>query len=68
MFFFENVDGFTFKTHTEAFDFLKERSYELGYYITNKVVNCANYGKPQTRKRFKCVGIRFDVGDMSVFP
>lgn len=34
VFFFENVDGFTFKTHTEAFDFLKERSYELGYNIT----------------------------------
>lgn len=68
VFFFENVDGFTFKTHTEAFDFLKERSYELGYNITYKVVNCANYGIPQTRKRFICVGIRNDVGEKFDFP
>lgn len=58
VFLFENVDGFTFKTHTESFDYLKERSEELGYDIEYKVVNCANYGVPQTRKRFFCVGVK----------
>ncbi len=58
VFFFENVDGFTFKTHTEAFEFLKERAEELGYNLTYKVVNCANYGIPQTRKRFFCIGVK----------
>ena len=58
VFFFENVDGFAFKTHTEAFSFLKERSEELGYNISYRVINCANYGVPQTRKRFICVGVK----------
>jgi DNA (cytosine-5)-methyltransferase 1 len=58
VFFFENVDGFTFKTHTEAFSFLKEKAVELGYNVTYRVINCANYGIPQTRKRFICVGVK----------
>lgn len=60
VFFFENVDGFTFKTHTEAFDYLKSESEKLGYNLTYRVVNCANYGIPQTRKRFICVGVKKD--------
>lgn len=56
VFLFENVDGFTFKTHKEEFDFLKEKAEQLGYNIAYKVVNCANYGVPQTRKRFFCIG------------
>lgn len=56
VFLFENVDGFSFKTHQQEFDFLKLRAKELGYNISYKVVNCANYGIPQTRKRFFCVG------------
>lgn len=58
IFVFENVDGFTFKTHKHEFDFLKEKSDSLGYDITYKVVNCANYGVPQTRKRFICIGVK----------
>lgn len=34
VFFFENVDGFTFKTHQHEFDFLKKKADELGYNIT----------------------------------
>lgn len=67
VFFFENVDGFTFKTHTEAFDYLKEESSNLGYNITFKVVNCANYGIPQTRKRFICIGVKKGLPEF-VFP
>lgn len=66
-FVFENVDGFMFKTHTEPMAFLKETSERLGYNITFKVVNAANYGIPQTRKRFICVGIKKDLGKF-VFP
>lgn len=67
VFFFENVDGFTFKTHTEALEFLKEESDNLGYKISYKVVNCADYGVPQTRKRFICVGVKKDMDDFK-FP
>ena len=56
VFFFENVDGFSFKTHENKFTYLKKKSDELGYNISFKVINCANYGVPQTRKRFICVG------------
>lgn len=57
VFFFENVDGFAFKTHLEAFDFLKAQADALGYQLSYRVVNAANYGVPQTRKRFVCVGV-----------
>lgn len=67
VFLFENVDGFCFKTHRTEFDFLKDRADSLGYDITYKVVNCANYGVPQTRKRFICVGTRKGLGKF-IFP
>ena len=62
VFLFENVDGFTFKTYKEPMEFVKNKSEELGYNITYKVVNAANYGVPQTRQRFICVGVRKDIG------
>lgn len=68
VFFFENVDGFAFKTHREAFDFLEKESGKLGYQITYQVVNCADYGIPQTRKRFFCVGVRLGEGKAFSFP
>lgn len=62
VFLFENVDGFTFKTYEEPMAFLRERSEFLGYNITYKVVNAANFGVPQTRKRFICVGVKKELG------
>lgn len=67
VFLFENVDGFTFKTYKEPMEFVKAKSEELGYNITYKVVNAANYGVPQTRKRFICVGMQKEFGTF-VFP
>ena len=61
-FVFENVDGFTFKTYKEPMEFVKERAGTLGYNITYRVVNAANYGVPQTRKRFICVGLKKEIG------
>lgn len=61
-FVFENVDGFTFKTYKEPMEFVKERAKTLGYNITYRVVNAANYGVPQTRKRFICVGLKKEIG------
>lgn len=48
-------------------EFLKERSEALGYNIAFKVINAANYGVPQTRKRFICVGLKKELGTF-VFP
>ncbi len=58
VFFFENVHGFIYRPHQEAFEFLKKTSEELGYKIFHKVVNTALYGIPQTRERFLCVGVQ----------
>lgn len=66
-FVFENVDGFMFKTHAEPMAFLKETAERLGYNISFRVVNAANYGVPQTRKRFICVGLKKKLGTF-VFP
>lgn len=68
VFFFENVFGFVYKPHQSAFDLLKERADEYGYDITYKVVNTANYGVPQMRERFICVGIKRGEGERFVFP
>ena len=57
-FFFENVDGFMYKTHNKEFNYLKKWSKELGYKISYDVINCADFGIPQTRKRFVCVGFK----------
>lgn len=67
VFLFENVDGFLHKLHFEELKFLEETSKMLGYDITYKVVNCANYGIPQTRKRFICVGWKSKLSEF-VFP
>ena len=68
IFFFENVFGFVYKPHKAAFDLLKSCADEYGYNITYKVVNTANYGVPQIRERFICVGVRKDFGAPFVFP
>lgn len=58
IFLFENVHGFVYKPHADALEFLKSKSEKLGYTLTYKVVNAADYGVPQTRERFICVGVR----------
>lgn len=58
VFLFENVFGFVYKPHKKAFDYLQKESEKLGYDISYKVINCANYGVPQTRERFFCVGVK----------
>ncbi len=68
VFFFENVFGFVYKPHKAAFDLLKSKAEELGYHISFKVVNTADYGVPQIRERFICVGTRMDFGDKFIFP
>jgi DNA (cytosine-5)-methyltransferase 1 len=62
-FFFENVHGFIYKPHKSALDYVKAESKRLGYKIFHTVVNAANYGVPQTRERFICVGVKNSLPD-----
>ena len=66
-FFFENVHGFVFKPHKAAMEYFEKESKKLGYNITHKVINCADYGVPQIRQRFICVGFRKEFGNF-IFP
>jgi DNA (cytosine-5)-methyltransferase 1 len=56
VFFFENVNGFSFKPHKPALDYFEYECKKIGYNLSYKVVNCADYGVPQIRLRFICVG------------
>ena len=58
VFLFENVHGFVYRPHASALEFLQKQANELGYKISYSVVNAANYGVPQTRERFICIGYR----------
>lgn len=58
IFFFENVHGFVYKPHQQSLDYLIKTSEELGYHVTYDVINCADYGVPQTRERFICIGVQ----------
>jgi DNA (cytosine-5)-methyltransferase 1 len=66
-YFFENVHGFVFKPHKDALELLEEESERLGYKIFYEVINTADYGVPQTRQRFICVGVKKELTDF-VFP
>lgn len=68
VFFFENVFGFVYKPHQSAFDLLKEQANSLDYDISYKVINTANYGVPQIRERFICIGVKREFGTKFVFP
>ena len=56
-FLFENVHGFAYKVHKEAFDLLCSTAGKLGYECSHRVINAADYGVPQIRQRFFMVGV-----------
>lgn len=68
VFFFENVFGFVYKPHKEAFDLLVTESERLGYTISYEVLNSADYGVPQIRQRFICIGVKKTCDKKYVFP
>jgi DNA (cytosine-5)-methyltransferase 1 len=48
----ENVQGLTYKKHTAYLGWIVWTLEYLGYAVEWKVLNAADYGVPQTRKRF----------------
>ena len=55
---FENVKGLTFAKHRAYLSGILASVRALGYTLDHKVLNCADYGVPQTRERFICVARR----------
>ena len=48
--------------HSEAFENIKKKLNDVGYTITQHLVNAYDYGVPQDRKRVFFIGFRNDLG------
>ncbi len=62
-FLFENVTGLMSardKQGNKILDMLKQSFHEIGYTLSQKVLNAADYGVPQRRKRLILVGLKGD--------
>lgn len=57
-FIFENVAGFAQGKHEQVIDFMREQFAGSGYQVAFEVLNAADYGVPQQRKRFIMLGRR----------
>ncbi|MCH5200722.1 MAG: DNA cytosine methyltransferase [Oscillospiraceae bacterium] len=69
MFFLaENVVGMLSKRHETAVKNIKEMFRECGYNLSVTLVNVADYGIPQDRKRVFYIGFRNDLGISFRFP
>lgn len=69
-FVLENVKGLTTLCNGMFRDDIYDRFSKLGYTVTYKIINAANYGVPQKRERVFFVGVRnkefeFPTGDES---
>lgn len=66
----ENVSGMLLPRHKEALQNIKEkfRNAGIGYELSFKLINVADYGIPQDRKRVFFVGIRKDLNFKFQFP
>jgi DNA (cytosine-5)-methyltransferase 1 len=51
----ENVKGLTFEKHAAYLGRTLGAARRLGYDLEWRVLNCADYGVPQTRERFICI-------------
>ena len=67
-FIVENVSGMTRSNFKHLLDDQIKVFTEAGYNVTFKVLNAAEYGVPQERKRIFIVGIRQDFGITFTFP
>ena len=64
-FIFENVAGITQKKHAAVIDYMTRAFDGLGYELAFHVVNAADYGVPQMRRRFILLGL---LGRTPAFP
>jgi len=57
-FVMENVPGLLFKNYKSIFDAIVARAEELRYKVSYAVLNTAEFGVPQNRRRLIVVGVR----------
>lgn len=59
-FIFENVRGLASANDGKDFKIIKSEFEDIGYTLNDEVLNAADYGVPQTRKRLFIIGFRED--------
>ncbi len=64
----ENVSGMLANKHSDAVKNIISQFEDCGYNITLNLVNAADYGVPQDRKRVFYIGFRRDLGADFEFP
>lgn len=64
----ENVVGMLSKRHSQAVENIKKMFIDCGYDLTVTLVNVADYGIPQDRKRVFYIGFRKDLNIDFKFP
>lgn len=64
----ENVSGMLLERHSEALNSFKQMFQDAGYNLSFQMVNAADYGVPQDRKRVFFVGFRSDLNTQFQFP
>lgn len=64
----ENVKGIITKPHQKFFKSLIRELGSIGYTVSWRLMNCYDYGVPQTRERVFIVGIRTDLCSKYIFP
>lgn len=64
----ENVKGLTNLAKGAVFKMILNDFSEMGYKVSYKVLNAADYGVPQTRLRVIIVGVRSDIDWEYAFP
>lgn len=60
-FFLENVEGIVNHDSGNTLKVIEDTLMDLGYNFEWKVMNACDYGTPQNRKRWYCVGFRDDL-------
>ena len=60
-FFLENVEGIVNHDNGKTLSVIEKTLSELGYEFEWRVMNASDYGVPQNRKRWYCVGFRKDL-------
>lgn len=71
VFVFENVKGLADPRNKENLDLIRKNFEDLGYIVTNQVLNTYDFGLPQNRSRVFIVGFRKNLKkyfDKFVFP
>lgn len=68
LFLMENVAALASAKNSKYFDKLKADAERIGYIVQAKVLNAADYGVPQTRKRLFVLGVRKNLKAQIVLP